>query len=119
MNLPLPIDEVVPEILARLREGRNLVVEAPPGAGKTTRVPGGGVVLDGFHERSLEGDLALALLRRLQRGPRPDLRLVVMSATLEAEPVARFLDAARVRSEGRRFAVAVEHAAERDERPLE
>jgi len=35
----LPIDTLVPEILARLREGRNLVIEAPPGAGKTTRVP--------------------------------------------------------------------------------
>ena len=49
----------------------------------------GAVVLDEFHERHLHGDLALALLRRLQRAQRPELRLVVMSATLDAEPVAR------------------------------
>ena len=42
----------------------------------------GCVVLDEFHERHLEGDLALALLRRLQRARRPDLKIVVMSATL-------------------------------------
>src|SRR5207302_1721381 len=51
----------------------------------------GVVVLDEFHERSLEADLVLALCARLARGPRPDLRLVVMSATLDAEPVAAFL----------------------------
>src|SRR5262245_27769014 len=50
------------------------------------------VVLDEFHERHLQGDLALALLRRLQRTRRPELVLCVMSATLQAEPVARFLD---------------------------
>jgi ATP-dependent helicase HrpB len=48
------------------------------------------VVLDEFHERHLESDLALALLKRLQR-TRPELRIVVMSATLEAEPVAKYL----------------------------
>ena len=46
------------------------------------------VVLDEFHERHLETDLALALLRRLQRTKRPDLRIVVMSATLDAAPIA-------------------------------
>src|SRR5439155_4437499 len=51
----------------------------------------GCVVLDEFHERHLEGDLALALLRRLQRTERPDLRLVVMSATLDAAPIAAYL----------------------------
>src|SRR5262249_57145735 len=40
------------------------------------------VLLDEFHERHLDGDVALALLRRIQQGPRPDLRLLVMSATL-------------------------------------
>src|SRR5207244_5970552 len=53
------------------------------------------VVLDEFHERHLEGDLALALLRRLQRSERPDLRLVVMSATLDAGPIAEYLGYAR------------------------
>ncbi|HSB18606.1 MAG TPA: helicase-related protein, partial [Anaeromyxobacteraceae bacterium] len=185
---PLPIDPLLPEVVASLRRTPSLVVEAPPGAGKTTRVPralleaglaGGGevlvleprrlaarmaarrvaeemgeragetvgyqvrfedvsgprtrlrfltealltrrllsapdlagvgaVVLDEFHERHLHGDLALALLRRLQRGPRPDLLLVVMSATLEAAPVARFLGAPSIRSEGRAHPVEIEY----------
>ena len=54
----------------------------------------GAVVLDEFHERSLHTDLALGLLREIRREVRPDLRIIVMSATLDAEPVARFLDAA-------------------------
>src|SRR5689334_8954076 len=185
---PLPIDDLLPELIAALRRGPSVVVEAPPGAGKTTRVPralleaglaGGGeivvleprrlaarmaarrvaeelgeepggtvgwqvrfedvssartrlrfvtealltrrllrdpllggvgaVVLDEFHERHLDGDLALALLARLQRAARPDLKLVVMSATLEAAPLARFLGAPSLRSEGRAFPVALEH----------
>ena len=164
---PLPIDPLLPEVVAALRTGPSVVIEAPPGAGKTTRVPralldaglAGGrevvvleprrlaarlaarrvaeelgerpgetvgyqvrfedvagprtrirfvteglltrrllsdpslpgvaaVVLDEFHERHLHGDVALAFLRRLQRTARPDLKLVVMSATLDAEPVA-------------------------------
>src|SRR5262245_35525922 len=199
MNQPLPIDSLLPEIIAQLRLSPNVVLEAPPGAGKTTRVPpalldagiaGGGevvvlqprrlaarmaarrvaaerservgesvgyevrfdsvsgprtrlryvtegilarrllsdptlarvgcVVLDEFHERHLESDVALAALRRLREGPRPDLALVVMSATLDAEPVAKYLgDAPRIRSAGRAFPVEVEHAAQRDDRPLE
>src|SRR5918993_2830238 len=195
---PLPIDALLPDILASLREAPNLVVEAPPGAGKTTRVPpamldaglaGGGevwvleprrlaarmsarrvaeergeqpgetvgyqvrfeevasrrtrlrfltegvltrrllsdrrlsnvgaVVLDEFHERHLQADLALALLRRLQQSERPDLRLVVMSATLAPDPLARYLGGCAVlRSEGRRYEVEVEHLARADERPL-
>ena len=179
----LPIEDVLPEILSSLKSLRNLVLEAPPGAGKTTRVPpallnvfkgevlvleprrlaarmaarrvaeelgeelGGTVgyqvrfeqvggprtrlkfltegvltrrllsdptlrgvdvvVLDEFHERHLEGDLALALLRRLQMGERPDLRIVVMSATLDAAPIAEYLESAVVRSEGRLFPVDV------------
>ncbi len=197
--LPLPIDALLPEVCDTLRRGRSLVLEAPPGAGKTTRVPRamldaglaaageilvleprrlaarmaarrvaeelgeevGGVVgyqmrfedvssartrvrfvtegtltrrllrdrelggvaavlLDEFHERHLDGDVALALLRRLQLGPRPDLRLAVMSATLDAAPVAAFLGGApRLRSEGRLFEVAVEHLPQSDDRPLE
>jgi ATP-dependent RNA helicase HrpB len=181
----LPIDASIPEILRVLRESNNLAVEAPPGAGKTTRVPPAlleldprgvlvleprrlaarlaarfvaaergesvgqtvgyqvrfedvagprtrlrfvtegvltrmllsnptldgvaSVVLDEFHERHLEGDLALALLRRLQRTARPDLRLIAMSATLDAAPVARFLSAPVVRSEGRQYSLAIEY----------
>ncbi len=184
---PLPIDGLLPEVVATLQGGAALVLEAPPGAGKTTRVPralleaglaGDGeiivleprrlaarmaarrvaeelgerpgetvgwmvrfedvsgprtriryvtealltrrilaepmlpgvaaVVLDEFHERHLQSDLALALLRRLRAGARPDLKLVAMSATLEAAPVARFLSARSLRSEGRAFPVAVE-----------
>jgi len=183
-GLKLPIDRLLPEILASLQGCPNLVIEAPPGAGKTTRVPlallsltrgdvivleprriaarmsarrvaeemgerlgetvgyqvrfeeaagprtrlrfltegiltrrligdlrltdVGVVVLDEFHERHLETDLALALLRRLQSTTRPDLRLVVMSATIEAAPVARYLGGCPVlRSEGRLFDLAV------------
>ncbi len=185
---PLPIDPLLPEIADALRASPSLVVEAPPGAGKTTRVPRalleaglagdgevvvleprrlaarlaarrvasemgerlgetvgyqvrfeevagprtrlryvteglltrrllseptlprvGAVVLDEFHERHLAGDLALAWLRRLQLGSRPGLRLVVMSATLDAGPVAQYLAAPRLRSEGRLFEVGVEY----------
>ena len=181
----LPIDSSIPEILRNLRESNNLAIEAPPGAGKTTRVPPAlldldprgvlvleprrlaarlaarfvaaergesvgqtvgyqvrfeevagpqtrlrfvtegvltrmllsnpkldgvaSVVLDEFHERHLEGDLALALLRRLQRTARPDLRLIAMSATLDAAPVAQFLDAPVVRSEGRQYPLEIEY----------
>ncbi len=67
------------------------------------------VVLDEFHERHLESDLALALLKRLQRR-RPELKIVVMSATLDAAPVAKYLDDCPVlRSEGRMFEVSVRH----------
>jgi ATP-dependent helicase HrpB len=193
----LPIDPLLPEIVEALRARSALVVEAPPGAGKTTRVPlalleaglaGQGevlvlqprrlparlvaqhiaaqlgerlgervgytvrfedvsgprtrlrfiteglltrrllaeptlpgvsaVVLDEFHERHLATDLGLALLARLQR-TRPELRLLVMSATLEAEPVRAFLaDCPGVRSEGRLYPIEIEHLAASDERPL-
>ena len=193
---PLPIDPLLPDIVARLADSSRLVIEAPPGAGKTTRVPpallAGGlghgnivvlqprrlparlaaarvademgeevgqtvgytvrfedvggpatrirfvtegillrrllaepelpgisaVLLDEFHERHLASDLALALLARLQQTSRPDLRLVVMSATLEAEPIRDFLGCPAVRSTGRVFPIAVEHADGTDERPL-
>jgi ATP-dependent helicase HrpB len=194
----LPVDSLLPEIISSLGRNPNLVIEAPPGAGKTTRVPPalldagglagevwvleprrlaarlaarrvssergekvgesvgyqvrfeevsgpqtrirfltegvftrkllgdpelkkvGAVILDEFHERHLQSDLALALLRRLQRTSRTDLRIIAMSATLDAAPVAKFLDDCPVlRSEGRRFPVDVEHQTRPDERPLE
>ena len=68
------------------------------------------VVLDEFHERHLESDLALALLRRLQQTSRRSLRLIVMSATLDAVPIARFLNGCPVlRSEGRLFPLEIAH----------
>ena len=69
----------------------------------------GAVVLDEFHERHLESDLALALLKRLQQ-TRPDLRIVVMSATLDADPVAQYLDGCSIiRSEGKLFDLEIKH----------
>ena len=84
----------------------------------------GAVVLDEFHERSVQSDVALAMLAELRRSSRPDLRLVVMSATLDGARVADFLGGAsgpapRVRSEGRRFDVVIEHLPRADDRPLE
>ncbi len=70
----------------------------------------GAVVLDEFHERHLEGDLALALLRRLQITSRPDLKVIVMSATLDSAPVANFLGECPIlRSEGRLFDLSVKY----------
>lgn len=67
------------------------------------------VVLDEFHERHLESDLALALLKRLQR-TRPEFRIVVMSATLEAEPVAKYLGGCPIlRSTGTLFDLSIQH----------
>jgi ATP-dependent helicase HrpB len=203
----LPIDAVLPEIVGAVRDRGVAVLVAPPGAGKTTRVPGalldagavtgeivvlqprrlaarlaaarvaterggarggelggevgyevrfdrrigpatrirfvtegvltrrllgdpelrgvGCVIIDEFHERHLDGDLALALVARL-RARRRELALLVMSATLDAEPVAAFLagplgapaGAPIVRSEGRTFALAIEHAEQPDDRPI-
>src|SRR5205823_3609665 len=74
-------------------------------------LPGvGAILLDEFHERSLHSDVAIALLREVRHSVREDLMLVVMSATLEAEPVSRFLgDCPIVRVEGRTFPVEIAH----------
>jgi ATP-dependent helicase HrpB len=77
------------------------------------------VVLDEFHERSLHTDLGLALLRTLQRNTRPDLRIVVMSATLDAERVASFLGAPIVNVPGRTYPVEVSYLERPDDRRLE
>lgn len=63
------------------------------------------LIFDEFHERSLDADLGLALALDVQRGLRADLRLLVMSATLDGDPVARLIDGQRVTSEGRRYPV--------------
>ncbi len=186
MQPRLPVEALLPEIVRAVVSGRDAVLIAPPGAGKTTRVPpallkavrgdvlvleprrlaarlaarrvaaergealgetvgyqvrfeeAAGpqtrlryltegiltrrllgdaelrgvsvVILDEFHERHLEADVALALLRRMQQTVRPDLRLVVMSATLRAEPVAAFLGGCPVlRCEGRQFPTEIRY----------
>lgn len=75
------------------------------------------VVFDELHERHLHTDLALARARRARE--RRPLSIVAMSATLEAEPVARFLDAPVRSVEGRTFPIDVRYADAADERPLE
>ena len=68
------------------------------------------VVFDEFHERHLYGDISLARARQIQAGPRPDLRIVVMSATLEAGPLREYLSPCEVLvSKGRSHPVQVEY----------
>jgi ATP-dependent helicase HrpB len=182
MRDPLPIDAVLPDLLAALDRHGQAVLQAPPGAGKTTRVPlalldhgvpgrivmleprrlaaraaaermastlgepvgrtvgyrmrgesrvspdtrievltegiltrmiqddpelagVGALLFDEFHERSLAADLGLALALEARGALRPDLRLLVMSATLDAQPVADLLGAPVVTAEGRAFPV--------------
>ena len=184
MTLPeLPITGALPEMLARLRASGVVVLQAPPGAGKTTLVPlalldgslaRGKIVMleprrlaaraaaermaallgetvgetvgyrvrgqsrcgpktrievvtegiltrmiqsdpslagidalifDEFHERSLHADLGLALAIEARAALREDLKLIVMSATLDAAPVADLLDAPIVTSEGKAYPV--------------
>ncbi len=185
----LPIDDVLPALAAALRAGPNAVLVAPPGAGKTTRVPlallderwtqGGklivleprrlaawgaanrmaqtlgervgetvglrvrlgskigpttrievvtegvfarmilddpalegvaAVLFDEFHERSLDADFGLALALDAQAGLREDLRILVMSATLDGARVAKLLaDAPVIESQGRAFPVETRH----------
>ncbi|QDV42666.1 ATP-dependent RNA helicase HrpB [Stieleria neptunia] len=70
----------------------------------------GCVILDEFHERSLELDLALGMLHRVRTTLRPELRLVVMSATLDTQPVERLMpDAVVVESQGRAFDVEIRY----------
>ena len=78
------------------------------------------VIFDEFHERSLNADLGLALSLECQDALREDLRVLVMSATLDVAPLARLLDDATVVSaQGRSFDVSVQHVARRAEIPLE
>jgi ATP-dependent helicase HrpB len=195
----LPVDEVLPQLRAALERRSEVVLVAPPGAGKTTRVPPGlleepwardgkivllsprriaaraaaarmasergervgetigyrvrldakvgprtrievvtegvftrmilddpelggvaAVLFDEFHERSLEGDLGLALARDAQGALRPDLKLVVMSATLDAARVSALLnDAPLVVSDGRMFPVTLTYRPRDPRVPLE
>jgi ATP-dependent helicase HrpB len=195
---PLPIDAALPELTSALRTNNVAVLVAPPGAGKTTRVPlvlagedwargkrilvleprrlaaraaaermaqtlgertGGkvglrvrfqskvsadtiievitegiftrmilgdpaldgvaAVLFDEFHERSLDADLGLALARDAQQGLREDLKLLVMSATIDGARVAAHLGCAPViESLGRAFPVETAYVG-RDARPIE
>ncbi|TDF92391.1 ATP-dependent helicase HrpB [Paenibacillus piri] len=199
MNHKLPIDPVLPDVIEALRASASAVLVAPPGAGKTTRVPlallndaawdgrrilmleprrmaaraaarymaaalgeqigdtvgyrvrldskvgpktrievitegvltrllqrdpaledVGIVIFDEFHERSLQADLGLALCLQAQSVLRDDLRLLVMSATLDAEPIAALLnDAPIIRSEGRSFPVETVYLDRRIEGRME
>jgi ATP-dependent helicase HrpB len=198
MSPVFPITPLLPDIVASLAERPRLVLEAPPGAGKTTQVPlalldaawmrGGriivleprriaaraaaafmaaqlgeqvgetvgyrirfesrvgprtrievvtegilgrliqddpglegvdAIVFDEFHERHLAGDLGAALALDVQSSLRPELRLLVMSATLDGERIARWLDAPRLSSPGRSFPVAIVHPAARPQETVE
>jgi ATP-dependent RNA helicase HrpB len=78
------------------------------------------VLFDEFHERSLDADLGLALARDAQTGLREDLRILVMSATLDGARIARLLgDAPVVESEGRAFPVETRYPGRKVDVPLE
>lgn len=68
------------------------------------------IIFDEFHERNLDSDLALALVRQVRSELRPDLKIIVMSATLDAEPVSRYLaNCPVVHSPGRLYPVNIEY----------
>ncbi|MFG0262136.1 MAG: ATP-dependent helicase HrpB [Novipirellula sp. JB048] len=78
------------------------------------------VILDEFHERSLEIDSALGMLHRIRSTLRPELSLIVMSATLASEPIVEFLgDAVPIQSEGRSYPVQVIHSADLSKQPID
>lgn len=72
----------------------------------------GVVIFDEFHERSLQSDVALALTREAQSLLRPDLRILLMSATIDTEALCRELDAPLLESGGRMFPVEIRHTPE-------
>ena len=72
----------------------------------------GVVIFDEFHERSLQSDVALALTREAQSLLRPDLRILLMSATIDAAALCRELDAPLLESAGRMFPVEIRHTPE-------
>lgn len=79
----------------------------------------GVLLFDEFHERNLLSDVALALVKHLQSTTRPDLKVAVMSATLDAEPVARYLDGCPIIiSEGQSWPVELRYLDYHDERPV-
>ncbi|MGJ8724772.1 MAG: ATP-dependent RNA helicase [Roseibacillus sp.] len=79
----------------------------------------GAVLFDEFHERNLLSDVALALVKNLQQNERPDLAMLVMSATLDAEPVATYLEPCPILiSEGQSYPVEVGYLPLPDQRPI-
>ena len=70
------------------------------------------VIFDEFHERSINSDLALALTRQAQQIIRPDLKIVIMSATIDASNICAALQAPLIESEGRMFPVELHYADE-------
>ena len=80
------------------------------------------ILFDEFHERNLLSDVALALVKQIQQSQRPDLKMVVMSATLDAEPVADYLQGEKacpiLISEGQSFPVEIRYLDGHDERPI-
>lgn len=70
------------------------------------------VIFDEFHERSLTADVALALVREAAAQVRPDLRIIIMSATIDAEPLCKALDATHLSSPGRLHKVEIRHGAD-------
>ncbi len=79
----------------------------------------GAILFDEFHERHLAGDLGAALALDIQATLRPDLRIVVMSATLDGERVAQWLDAPRISSPGRSFPVRIDYPPARTQESVE
>ncbi len=79
----------------------------------------GAIVFDEFHERHLAGDLGAALALDVQATLRPELRLLLMSATLDGERIAAWLGAPRISSPGRSFPVRVEHPPARTQETVE
>ena len=80
----------------------------------------GCVVIDEFHERSVEMDLVLGLLARIRDTLKPELRIVVMSATLAAEPVARLLGGCPViHAEARQYPIQVRYTRRGERKPLQ
>jgi len=78
------------------------------------------VLLDEFHERHLHTDTALAYLRHLQKSQRPDLRIVVMSATLDTDRIASYLgDAPIIEVQNRPYDVSVHYLSSPSNKPLE
>jgi ATP-dependent helicase HrpB len=78
------------------------------------------VLFDEFHERSLDADLGLALARDVQQGPREDLKLLVMSATIDGARIAKLLgDAPVIASEGRAFPVETRYLGRDVREPIE
>lgn len=79
----------------------------------------GAVLFDEFHERNLLSDVSLALVKQIQQTRRPNLKMVVMSATLDAEPVAKYLGGCPILiSEGQSFPVQVNYLDSQDEQPF-